>query len=93
MARRRRMGHYASMSPREQRVWIDGWQMECCGAPFEVGSRVEWTCGTPDFEWLSDALDDETPRSMDAAEDHHGPVAHDDLGRLSGTVRTLNPAV
>jgi len=24
-------------------VYVDGWQLECCGAPFAVGEEVEWT--------------------------------------------------
>ena len=24
-------------------VWVDAWQMQCCGDPFAVGSSVEWT--------------------------------------------------
>ncbi|WP_425564009.1 DUF6578 domain-containing protein [Nonomuraea longicatena] len=21
-------------------IWVDGWQMDCCGEPFQVGSHV-----------------------------------------------------
>lgn len=24
-------------------IWMDDWEMQCCGEPFEVGSRVTWT--------------------------------------------------
>jgi len=24
-------------------VYVDGWQLECCGDPFAVGDEVEWT--------------------------------------------------
>jgi hypothetical protein len=23
-------------------VWVDGWQMQCCGDPFSVGSADGW---------------------------------------------------
>jgi hypothetical protein len=23
-------------------VWMAGWQMQCCGAPFQKGSEVSW---------------------------------------------------
>lgn len=24
-------------------VYVDGWQLQCCGSPFAVGDNVEWT--------------------------------------------------
>ena len=24
-------------------VWVDSWQMQCCGEPFCRGSQVAWT--------------------------------------------------
>jgi hypothetical protein len=26
-------------------VWVDSWQMRCCGEAFHVGSQVAWTLG------------------------------------------------
>ena len=23
-------------------VWVDDWQMQCCGTPFAIGDRVDW---------------------------------------------------
>ncbi|TLG75429.1 DUF6578 domain-containing protein [Culicoidibacter larvae] len=23
-------------------VWVDGWQMQCCGTAFNIGSIIEW---------------------------------------------------
>lgn len=32
-------------------VWVDGWQMQCCGKPFDIGSIIEWNVRTNiDFE-------------------------------------------
>ena len=33
-------------------VWVDSWQMQCCGEPFRVGSQVTWTLGAADQDWL-----------------------------------------
>ena len=29
-------------------VWVSAWQMQCCGKPFRIGSRVSWTLAQPD---------------------------------------------
>jgi len=31
-------------------VWVEGWQMQCCGEPFRKGDRVEWTA----LKWAFD---------------------------------------
>ncbi|MBE1564789.1 DUF6578 domain-containing protein [Nonomuraea africana] len=49
-------------------VWVDDWQMQCCGDPFGVGSRVSWKLGEPDRDWLATVLGDVR---VDKAEDHH----------------------
>lgn len=49
-------------------VWVDDWQMQCCGDPFSVGSRVSWKLGPPDLDWLATVLG---PVQVDRAEDHH----------------------
>ena len=28
-------------------IWIDAWQLQCCGEPFLVGSPVTWTRYAP----------------------------------------------
>lgn len=53
-------------------VWVAGWQMQCCGAPFSVGSRVVWQLhDVPDREWLRAALGDELASAVTHVEDHH----------------------
>ncbi|MFG2098325.1 DUF6578 domain-containing protein [Streptomyces sp. NPDC048612] len=52
-------------------VWLDDWQMQCCGDPFDIGSEVSWTLIDPDKEWLADVLGAGTAATVDAAEDHH----------------------
>jgi hypothetical protein len=58
-------------------VWVDGWQMQCCGEPFRLGSRIAWTLGSADPEWLELVLGAHLRRTVDAAEEHHGGVAED----------------
>jgi len=53
-------------------VWVDGWQMQCCGQPFSVGQQVAWTVGDADRDWLVPMLGADTHVSIDAAEEHHG---------------------
>jgi hypothetical protein len=71
-------------------VWVDGWQMECCGDPFAVGSAVQWTVLTPpDLDWLSTILGDDAAQLIDAAEEHHGGD-HGELHAIEGAVRSIN---
>lgn len=53
-------------------VWLDDWQMQCCGDPFRIGSQVSWTLTDAKKEWLTDVLGAETAETVDAAEEHHG---------------------
>jgi hypothetical protein len=55
------------------KVWVDGWQMQCCGEPFAVGSQISWTLGDVDREWLGGVLGARAAE-IDAAEEHHGDV-------------------
>jgi hypothetical protein len=55
-------------------VWVDGWQMQCCGDPFSVGSRVSWTLGDADLDWITTILAEGSRPGVDAAEDHHGGI-------------------
>lgn len=54
-------------------VWVQGWQMQCCGDPFTVGDEVEWTLDAdPDTDWLEAALGTDLASRIAYAEDHHG---------------------
>jgi hypothetical protein len=64
--------------------------MECCGNPFAIGSRVEWTVARPDVDWLSRVLGDEIALAVDAAEERHGPADTADLRRLRATVERID---
>ncbi|WP_030801297.1 DUF6578 domain-containing protein [Streptomyces sp. NRRL S-337] len=54
------------------RVWMDSWQMGCCGEPFTIGSEVSWTVVDPDREWLTKVLGARTAATVDGVEEHHG---------------------
>ena len=58
-------------------VWVAGWQMQCCGTPFAVGSQVAWTLGEADQDWLDTVLGTDAAPIVDMAEDHHGGLPAD----------------
>jgi hypothetical protein len=31
-------------------VWIDSWQMQCCGTPFKIDDKIKWTALKWEFE-------------------------------------------
>lgn len=64
-------------------VWIDGWQMQCCGKPFRLGSQVAWTLRAADPDWYEAILG--AQQTVDAAEEHHGGVP-EDTAPTRGTV-------
>ena len=37
-------------------VWMDSWQMQCCGEAFHFGPQVAWTLGDADPDWLKAML-------------------------------------
>jgi hypothetical protein len=71
------------------RVWVDGWQVQCCGEPFAVGEHVRWMLVERPFE---DVLTDHTGRRevvvLTLAEEHHGD-APEDTPVTRGRVRRL----
>lgn len=73
-------------------VWVDGWQIECCGEPFGVGDTVTWRLDDqPDVDWLSAALDPATARDISYSEDHHGGAPEEYPARR-GTVVAIQAA-
>jgi hypothetical protein len=73
-------------------VWMQGWEFECCGAPFEVGSQVRWLLGVAD-QALRDRVTmdvgDEDGSRLTHYETHHGPDHDDELTYVTGTVATI----
>ena len=68
-------------------VWVDAWQMQCCGEPFGVGSRVSWALAERDPGWVTAVLG--AGVIVDAAEDHHGGVP-DGTPPTAGTVTAVS---
>lgn len=42
-------------------VWVDFWQMQCCGEPFRTGDQVAWTVRATDPDWLEVMLGPQAP--------------------------------
>ena len=68
-------------------VWVDAWQMQCCGDPFAVGSRVAWTLSEPDREWLASVLGDDAARRVTHREEHHGGLPDDTAATVGFVTR------
>jgi hypothetical protein len=59
-------------------VWLDGWQVECCGEPFAIGSRVAWTLDERvDRAWLATVLGEALAATVTHAQEHHGNLPED----------------
>ncbi|MGC1287738.1 MAG: DUF6578 domain-containing protein [Streptosporangiaceae bacterium] len=69
-------------------VWVDGWQMQCCGEPFAVGSDISWTLGDADADWLEAVLGAKATE-VDSAEEHHGALAGD-APKTAATVSSIS---
>jgi hypothetical protein len=73
-------------------VWVDGWQLQCCGPPAQVGHDVTWTLSDkPDREWLATTLGEPLADRITHAEDHHGGLP-DDAPVARGVVRAISAA-
>jgi hypothetical protein len=67
-------------------VWIDDWQMQCCGEPFQVGSVVTWILDPkPEAGYLTAVLGEDEASRVTHYENHHGPV----LEEFPSTVGTV----
>lgn len=72
-----------------RQVWIDSWQMQCCGDPFRVGQRVEFST-TPvlDREFLDVFLGEQRTAALTDYEDHHD-LEDGPMSLLTGTVTSI----
>jgi hypothetical protein len=70
-------------------VWMDAWQMHCCGEPFSVGSSVSWTLASdPERDFLASVLGDQVAGTVTHWEEHHGGLP-DDAPTTAGVVRFI----
>jgi hypothetical protein len=72
----------------DKTVWVDDWQMQCCGQPFTVGTTVSWTLREADPDWLIAVLGPDVASTVDAAEEHHSDAARD-TPTTTGTVGSI----
>ena len=60
------------------RVWVDAWQMQCCGDPFQVGGDVSWSLYLEnDHAFLGNVATPEIAESIQFGEEHHGGIPED----------------
>jgi hypothetical protein len=65
-------------------VWVDAWQMQCCGSPFADGDLVEWTLlGLG--PGLQSVVGDEVARTVAFSWERHGPLP-DEIAATKGVV-------
>ncbi|XIE78363.1 DUF6578 domain-containing protein [Streptomyces sp. SBR177] len=53
-------------------IWVDDWQMQCCGERFAPGDVVSWTLLEADPEEYVDIVGGERADEIDFREEHHG---------------------
>ncbi|MET9953196.1 DUF6578 domain-containing protein [Streptomyces sp. NPDC006339] len=53
-------------------IWVDDWQMQCCGQSFAPGDVVSWNLVEVDPEDYADIVGDERAAGIDFREEHHG---------------------
>ena len=59
-------------------IYYEAWQIQCCGKPFRVGSRVKWTCAKADRDIQG--------YHIDLHEEHHGD---EELAMVGHVVKIL----
>ena len=88
------IGHAVRVPVERKRVWVESWQMECCGDPFAVGSTVEWAL-SPVSEsrrrFFTSVFGDEVGDRVTDTEERHGTGAPDEveLPVVEGVVRSI----
>ena len=58
-------------------IYYESWQLQCCGDPFSLGDKVEWTCIIPHNYQNAHGI------ILDFEEDHHGFATHSIVGTVS----------
>ncbi|MFB6957219.1 DUF6578 domain-containing protein [Streptomyces sp. NPDC056309] len=53
-------------------VWVDDWQIQCCGQNFAPGDVVSWKLLEVDPEDYADVVGSERATEIDFREEHHG---------------------
>lgn len=58
-------------------IYYESWQIQCCGEPFSVGDKIEWTCRMPYETKNAHGV------IIDFEEEHHGFPTHTITGSVS----------
>jgi hypothetical protein len=59
-------------------VWVDAWQLQCCGVPFAVGQEISWRLSEDvDTDWLTSVLGTEAAQAIRFSYEHHGRLLED----------------
>ena len=58
-------------------IFYELWQLQCCGEPFSVGDKVDWTCIMPTEEKNAHGI------ILDLEEEHHGFATHSVTGTVT----------
>lgn len=53
-------------------IWVDDWQIQCCGETFRPGDAVSWQLLEIDPEDYADVVGSERAPEIDFREEHHG---------------------
>ena len=70
-------------------IWLPGWEMQCCGKPFSVGSTVTWSVGPGYADWLeANVLGSEARRLTDFYDAH--PSDPSTVHDVAGTVARID---
>ncbi|GAA4766981.1 hypothetical protein GCM10023329_11610 [Streptomyces sanyensis] len=67
-------------------IWVDDWQMQCCGENFKPGDVVSWMLLEVDPEDYADLVGAERANAIDFCEEHHGQ----DGGRAPTSVEVVS---
>lgn len=76
------------------RVWLSGWEWECCGDPFTAGSTVTFSCHPPQGNWFVEQFGADFAATIALVEEHHDDGGDDPPVRmLAGTVRAIHAVI
>ncbi|MGT2528227.1 DUF6578 domain-containing protein [Streptomyces nojiriensis] len=53
-------------------IWVDDWQVQCCGKAFAPGDVVSWALLEVDPEDYAALVGGERAAAIDFREEHHG---------------------
>ncbi|MEV5544296.1 DUF6578 domain-containing protein [Saccharopolyspora shandongensis] len=60
------------------RVWVDDWQMQCCGTAFRIGDKVAWTLDAKDrTDEITELVGQDIGAPVTHVEEHHGGLPED----------------